>query len=250
LTRDYEGCGIFDVDLEVPRGSVYGLVGPNGAGKTTLLCIITGMRHADAGAIAQGLPRTAIGVCPDVPEFDGWLTAAEAVSLAATLVGAEEGADAVARALSTTGLDDVADRRVHGFSRGMVQRLGLACAVVAHPTLLILDEPTSALDPAGRAEVLDVVAAMRGRSTVIFSGHILGDVQRVADHVGILRDGRLLYQRSAQELVDTYLRPRWLLLLGDDRAPSEASLRCCPGAVPGWSRWSPWRPTSSRRSSR
>ncbi len=89
----------------------------------------------------------------------------------------------------------------------MVQRLGLACALVGDPELLILDEPTSALDPAGRAEMLSLVAAMRGRRTVIFSSHILADVQRIADQVGILRDGRLLYQGATQDLIDTYLEP-------------------------------------------
>jgi ABC-2 type transport system ATP-binding protein len=106
----------------------------------------------------------------------------------------------------------------------MVQRLGLACALVGDPELLILDEPTSALDPAGRAEVLGLVAAMRGRRTVIFSSHILADVQRIADQVGILRDGRLLYQGSTRDLVDTYLRPSWLVRIAGDAAPVAAAM--------------------------
>ena len=95
----------------------------------------------------------------------------------------------------------------------MVQRLGLACALVSDPELLILDEPTSALDPVGRADILDLVAGLRGQRTVIFSSHILADVQRVADSVGILRDGRLVYQGTARDLIDTYLSPRWLIRL-------------------------------------
>ncbi|HYN29083.1 MAG TPA: ABC transporter ATP-binding protein [Dermatophilaceae bacterium] len=228
LTRDYGGTGLFDVDVQVPRGSVYGLVGPNGAGKTTLISILTGMRHADSGTVHLGVPRSAVGVCPDVPEFDGWLTAAEVVLLAATLSGAATGPGAVDRALALTGLSDSADRRVAGFSRGMTQRLGLACAVVADSQLVILDEPTSALDPAGRADVLDLVAAMRGRATVIFSSHILGDVQRIADHVGVLRAGHLLYQGPTQRLVDTYLRPSWLIRLGGDVPAVERELRDQP----------------------
>ncbi|MGB6454062.1 MAG: ATP-binding cassette domain-containing protein, partial [Streptosporangiaceae bacterium] len=82
LTRDYGGIGLFDVDLAVPRGSVYGLVGPNGAGKTTLLSIIAGTRHADSGTVSLAADRRRVAVCPDVPEFDGWLTAAEVVDLA------------------------------------------------------------------------------------------------------------------------------------------------------------------------
>ena len=139
------------MDLRVPRGCVYGLVGPNGAGKTTMLSIITGMRHADRGTVEMAVPRRHVAVCPDVPEFDGWLTAFEAVDLARSFVAPERDAAAVLGALQTAGLAGSAGRRVGGFSRGMTQRLGLACALVGDPRLLILDEPTSALDPAGRA---------------------------------------------------------------------------------------------------
>ncbi len=188
LTRDYGGdAGLFDVDLQVPRGVVYGLVGPNGAGKSTLLSILTGVRRSDRGTVDIVAPRSRIAVCPDVPEFEPWLTAYEVVDLARYFVAPDRGADAVWAALRATGLADDANRRVGEFSRGMTQRLGLAAALVGDPELLVLDEPTSALDPAGRAEILDLVAAMRGQCTVIFSSHILADVQRVADHVGILR---------------------------------------------------------------
>jgi ABC-2 type transport system ATP-binding protein len=222
LTRDYGGAGLFEVDLAVPRGSVYGLVGLNGAGKTTLLSILSGMRRPDSGSVAVAAGRLQIAVCPDVPDFDGWLTAYEVVDLARSLVAPSAGGQAVRAAISTVGLAGSAERRVGGFSRGMVQRLGLACALVGDPELLILDEPTSALDPAGRAELLDLVAAMRGKRTVIFSSHILADVQRVADEVGILRDGRLLYQGPTQELIGTYLTPSWLVRLAGE-APQVAA---------------------------
>ena len=201
---------------------MYGLVGPNGAGKTTLLSILTGLRRADHGTVQLGIPAAAVAVCPDVPEFDGWLTAAETVRLAASLGHRHPDPGAVDWALQAAGLAHAADRRVSGFSRGMTQRLGLACTLVTRPQLVILDEPTSALDPAGRAEILELVDAMRTHATVLFSSHILSDVQRVADHVGILRQGRLLYQGPTQQLVDTYLKPRWRLRLGDDTEAVEA----------------------------
>jgi ABC-2 type transport system ATP-binding protein len=210
---------------------VYGLVGPNGAGKTTILSIITGMRHADRGTVEMNVPRRHIAVCPDVPEFDGWLSAFEVVDLARSMVAPERDGKDVLASLRAAGLSDSAHRRVGGFSRGMIQRLGLACALVGDPRLLILDEPTSALDPAGRAEVLSLVARLRGRCTVIFSSHILADVQRVADYVGILRAGRLLYQGLTQELIDTHLRPRWLLRVSGDLAPAIAALRAQPWAT-------------------
>jgi ABC-2 type transport system ATP-binding protein len=228
LTRDYGGTGLFDVGLRVPPRCVYGLVGPNGAGKTTLLSIITGMRHADSGTVEVAVPRRHVAVCPDVPEFDGWLSAFEVVDLARSMVTPELDGGDVLGALRTAGLGDSAHRRVAGFSRGMSQRLGLACALVGQPRLLILDEPTSALDPAGRAEVLSLVARLRDRCTVIFSSHILADVQRVADHVGILRAGRLLYQGPTHELIDTYLRPRWLLRVAGDLASAMATIQAQP----------------------
>jgi ABC-2 type transport system ATP-binding protein len=225
LTRDYGGTGLFDVDLLVPRGSIYGLVGPNGAGKTTLLCILSAIRRADRGTVTTNIGRHRVAVCPDVPEFDGWLTAHEVVDLARSLVAPASDGQVVNMALKTAGLGDAAGRRVGGFSRGMVQRLGLACALVGDPELLILDEPTSALDPAGRAEMLGLVAAMRGRRTVIFSSHILADVQRIADQVGILRDGRLLYQGATQDLIDTYLTPSWIVrIAGDGAGPVAAAM--------------------------
>ena len=218
LTKDYGGTGLFDVNLLVPAGCVYGLAGPNGAGKTTLLSLLAGTRSADRGEISLGADRGSIAVCPDVPEFDKWLTAYEVVDLARSLIAPREDGGDVLAALATAGLRDAADRRVGGFSRGMVQRLGLACALVGNPELLILDEPTSALDPSGRAEILGLVAAMRGERTVIFSSHILADVQRVADQVGILREGRLLYQGPTVSLIERYLRPSWLLRLADGAA--------------------------------
>jgi ABC-2 type transport system ATP-binding protein len=231
LTKDYGGAGLFDVDLRVPRGSVYGLVGPNGAGKTTLLSLLSATRRPDRGTVSMDIGRNQIAVCPDVPEFDRWLTAAEVVDLARSLVAPGTGRDAVAAALGTAGLADAAGRRAGGFSRGMVQRLGLACALVGDPELLILDEPTSALDPAGRAEMLSLVAAMRGRRTVIFSSHILADVQRIADQVGILRDGRLLYQGATRDLIDTYLEPSWLVRIAGDPAPVAAAMTGQPWAT-------------------
>ena len=231
LTRDYGGAGLFGVDLVVPRGSIYGLVGPNGAGKTTLLSLLSATRRPDRGTISMDIARRRIAVCPDVPEFDGWLTAAEVTDLARSLVAPAAGRQAVATALAAAGLAGSAGRRVGGFSRGMLQRLGLACALVGEPELLILDEPTSALDPAGRAEMLSLVAAMRGRRTVIFSSHILADVQRIADQVGILRDGRLLYQGATKDLIDTYLEPSWLVRIAGDLHPVAAALAGEPWAT-------------------
>jgi ABC-2 type transport system ATP-binding protein len=209
-----------DVDLAVPAGSVYGLVGPNGAGKTTLLGVLAGLRRATSGRIQVGLDRRKVAVLPDTPLFDPWLTAREAVDLARSLVAPQLPAGSVDAALRETGLQDAADRRVGGFSRGMLQRLGLATTVVGEPELLILDEPCSALDPAGRRDVLDLVARLGRRGTVLFSSHILGDVERVCDTVGVLREGRLLYQGSMDGLLTGHVAPAYRIRVRDGADPA------------------------------
>jgi ABC-2 type transport system ATP-binding protein len=231
LTRDYGGVGLFDVSLSVPRGCVYGLVGMNGAGKTTLLSLLSGLRKPQRGVVTMSIDRRRVSVCPDVPEFDEWLTAREVVDLARSLVAPAAGEEAVTAALAASGLAGSAHRQVGGFSRGMIQRLGLASSLVGDPELLILDEPTSALDPAGRADMLAAVAAMRGSRTVIFSSHILSDVQRIADQVGILRAGRLIYQGGTQELIDTCLTPSWLVRIAGDTGPVARAAAAQPWAT-------------------
>jgi len=233
LVRDYgHGAGLHGIDLVVKRNEVYGLIGPNGAGKTTLLSILAGLRRADAGRIELNVPARRVAMCPDTPEFEPWLTAAEVVRQSRGLAAAgggnrssggsrtprgdrcsggsrSDGADPVGRVLAHVGLADAADRRTGGFSRGMKQRLSLAAALTLKPELLILDEPSGALDPAGRAELFQLIAQLSDTRTVIFSSHILADVQRVASSVGVLDRGQLLFQGPTQTLIDSYLRPAW-----------------------------------------
>ncbi len=197
ITKRYGQTLALDaVSLSVRRGSVYGLVGPNGAGKTTLLGVLAGLRKPTGGAYSVNAHRVA--VLPDTPKFDPWMTAREVVELSMNLAMSEGDPDAV---LDRTGLLVVAGRRVGGFSRGMLQRLGLAAAVVGEPDLLLLDEPAAALDPAGRREVLDMVSNLRGDATIVFSSHILDDVEQVCDAIGILNEGRIVYDGTLEELV-------------------------------------------------
>ncbi|HEX6331808.1 MAG TPA: ABC transporter ATP-binding protein [Actinomycetota bacterium] len=135
-----------DVDLSVESGTVYGLVGPNGAGKSTLIGLVAGLRRPTGGQVGLGVERRRLAVMPDTPRFDPWLTAHEVVDLARAMVAPELGASSVGSALSEVGLADVARRRVGGFSRGMLQRLGIAATIVSEPELLVFDEPASALN--------------------------------------------------------------------------------------------------------
>ena len=198
------------IDLAVPHGSVFGFLGPNGAGKTTALRILTGLARPTAGearilgvnvSAAGNIVRSRIGYLPDVPGFYPWMTAMEFVEFAGRLFGIEpttlrERAESL---LQMAGLSDVKSK-VGGFSRGMKQRLGIAQALINAPSVLLLDEPTSALDPIGRREVLEMIASLRGRTTVFFSTHILADVERVCDTVAILDRGRVVANAPIAEL--------------------------------------------------
>lgn len=194
LRKLYDVPAVDGVDLRVPAGSTFGLIGPNGSGKTTLLSMAAGLRTPTSGTIDLEVPRTRMALLADTPEFEPWLTAHEVVDLARHLVAPELGPDAVEAALVEVGLEDAATRRVGGFSRGMLQRVGLATCLVGDPQLLLLDEPSSALDPAGRREVLDLIARLAGERTVVLSTHVLTDVQQACDVVGVLQHGRLLFQ--------------------------------------------------------
>lgn len=227
ITKRYGDIVALDaVTLSVPKGSVYGLVGPNGAGKTTLLGILAGLRCPSGGTFSIASNR--VSVLPDTPKFEPWLTARETVALSATLGDIPNGSDAVSEILERTGLTGAADRRVSGFSRGMLQRLGLAAAVVSDPELLLLDEPAAALDPQGRREVLDLVTDLRGESTVIFSSHILDDVQEVCDEIAILARGSLVYQGTLDALVRdaVYGYTYRIEIRGDDAKAVEALQSC------------------------
>ncbi len=202
LTKRYaETLALDDVDLHVPRGTTYGLIGPNGAGKTTMLSILAGLRQPTAGELSLGVDRRRIAVLVDTPLFEPWLTAREVVDLARHLVAPNGDGASVERALVEVGLSDAADRRCGGFSRGMLQRLGLAACLVGEPEVLLLDEPSSALDPAGRREVLELIGRLARSTTVILSTHILADVQQVCDVVGVIDHGRLRYQGPIAELL-------------------------------------------------
>jgi len=196
------------LDLVVERGSVFGFLGPNGAGKTTTLRILLGLAKPTSGT-AQVLGRpvgadlAAVGYLPDVPGFPAWMTARQVLELDARLVGLRPATRRIDSLLDLAGLTDVTTR-VGAYSRGMRQRLGMAQALVNAPALLMLDEPTSALDPLGRRSVLDMIAGLRGRTTVFFSTHILSDVERVCDTVAIVDRGRVATHGPLDQIRSRY----------------------------------------------
>lgn len=211
LTRVYGTTrAVDDLSLVVPAGSIYGFLGPNGAGKSTTLRMLAGLDFPTGGSariLGHDVVRDAAavrlitGVLPDVPGFYAWMTAHDVLTMAGRLFELpnqllKERSEIV---LDLAGLTDVKGP-VGAYSRGMKQRLGIAQALINAPPVLLLDEPTSALDPLGRKDVLDVISALAGRTTVFFSSHILDDVERVCDRVAILDHGKILLESSIVDL--------------------------------------------------
>ena len=192
------------LDLTVPEHSIYGFVGRNGAGKTTAMKAVLGLLRADEGEIlvagekvtfGQTATNRHIGYLPDVPEFYPFMTSREYLRLCGESLGMN-GTDIKKRSdelLERVGLADE-KHRIRGFSRGMKQRLGIAQALLDNPKLLICDEPTSALDPIGRKEILDILLSVKEQTTVLFSTHILSDVERICTDVALLNDGKIALQ--------------------------------------------------------
>jgi ABC-2 type transport system ATP-binding protein len=215
LTKVYKSKRALEgVDLTVEEGSIFGFLGPNGAGKTTTLRMLTGLARPTSGTVrvlghdvetAGDDVRAAIGFLPDVPGFYEWMVAEEFLYFAGGLFGLDKRTldSRVGVLLDLAGLTDV-KQRIGGYSRGMKQRLGVAQALINAPRLLMLDEPTSALDPMGRKDVLDMLESLRGRTTVLFSTHILADVERICDTVAILDHGRVVTQGPIDEVRARY----------------------------------------------
>ncbi|HEV8402644.1 MAG TPA: ABC transporter ATP-binding protein [Candidatus Limnocylindrales bacterium] len=222
------------LDLDVPAGSVFGLLGPNGAGKTTTLRLVTGLARPTAGLVTiDGAPvsagrggldaRRGIGVLDQDPRYYSWMTGRELVALAGELQGlpAREARARADETLQLVGLADARTRRIAGYSGGMRQRLGIAQALVARPRLLVLDEPVSSLDPEGRRDLLALIADVRASATVIFSTHVLADVERICDRVAILDHGRLVTEGALEALLAGYASPLYRI---DPEPGQEAAL--------------------------
>lgn len=201
---------IKDLNLSVSEHKIYGFIGQNGAGKTTTMKMILGLLEADGGDIyvngekvvyGQNKTNQYIGYLPDVPEFYGYMTPLEYLRLCGEVSQMSYSQIEIKskQLLKMVGLENV-DKKIHGFSRGMKQRLGIAQALLHDPCLLICDEPTSALDPVGRKEILDILQLVKEKTTVLFSTHILSDVERICDEVALLHDGKIIIQGTLEDI--------------------------------------------------
>ena len=209
------------LDLSVPENSIYGFIGKNGAGKTTTMKTVLGLLRADAGEIlvngeevvyGQTATNCYVGYLPDVPEFYSFMTAREYLRFCGELTGMVP-AENEARSEELLGLVGLSGEkhRIGGFSRGMKQRLGIAQALLNRPKLLICDEPTSALDPVGRKEILDILLAAREQTTVLFSTHILSDVERICTDVAFLNNGVVEISGKLAEIKTRYRKREYVV---------------------------------------
>jgi ABC-2 type transport system ATP-binding protein len=245
LTKRFGAILALDrLDLSVPRGSIFGLLGPNGAGKTTTIRILTGLARPSAGnasvaGVKVGLDepelRRRLGYLDQDPRFYGWMKGRELLELIGRLHGlrGSELRSRIAEMLARTGLTAAAERRIGGYSSGMRQRLGIAQALLHAPQILFLDEPVSSLDPEGRRDLLELIASLRGEATVVFSTHLLADVERICDGVAILDRGRLVTDGPLEELLAAHARPIFRLV----PAPGQDDL---VAALLGRLRAAPW----------
>jgi len=219
LTKIYSGSGgknkitaVNNLNLTIPHGSVYGFLGRNGAGKTTTLKMITGLSNPTEGEIyiygnkvefGKPLSYNNIGFLPDVPEFYSFMTAREYLFLCGKLhkMSDDEIKNKIREIFELINFDKKRLRnKISTFSRGMKQKLGIAVALINSPNLIMLDEPTSALDPIGRKETINIIDSLRGKYTVVFSTHILTDVERVCDRIALIEKGELILEGDIKEI--------------------------------------------------
>jgi ABC-2 type transport system ATP-binding protein len=228
-----------NLNLEVPENVVFGFLGPNGAGKTTTVKLLTGFARPTAGrawvageAVGDGslALQSKIGLLPDVPAFYDWMNGREFLHLVGELhhLPRSEIRRRSEELLEVVGLGKAGNRRIGGYSRGMRQRLGIAQALVNRPKVLFMDEPTSALDPMGHRDVLALIMRLRETATIFMSTHILSDVERVCDMVGIIDKGTLITVSSVEALQKKYARSIFEMEFMEDASPFVESLRNVP----------------------
>jgi ABC-2 type transport system ATP-binding protein len=216
LSKRYnEVQALHPLDLEIPGGSIFGFLGRNGAGKTTTIRLLTGLARPTSGQAwvagiettrSDSAARANFGYLPQNPAFYNWMTPTMYLGYIADLfeMPKHQKKQRITEMLALAGLQEAANRKIQGFSGGMMQRLGIAQAMLHQPPVLFLDEPTSALDPNGRYELLSLIESLRGEVTVFLSSHILGDIERVCDTIGIVQDGRLITVDGRDALLARY----------------------------------------------
>ncbi|WP_411345409.1 ABC transporter ATP-binding protein [Paenibacillus sp. WLX1005] len=223
LTKQYDnGRGCRNVQITVGQGEAFGFLGPNGAGKSTLVKMLVGLIAPTGGsatlfgdAIGTVAAKRHIGYVPELYRYQEWLTGREVVQLHARLCGLDKPTTQrrTSELLDRVGIGNRGKDRVKQYSKGMQQRLGLACALIADPPILFLDEPSSALDPVGRLDVRNLLREMKQEGKTIFlNSHLLEEVENICDRIALLNNGEILRHGTVQEVL--YTQTRWLFKIG------------------------------------
>jgi ABC-2 type transport system ATP-binding protein len=225
-----------DLTLTVPRGEIFGFLGPNGAGKSTSIKMLLGLAKPTSGeAFVLGAPsgdveiRRKIGFLPENFRFYEWLTPAELLHLHGRLCGVDNGklSERVPALIELVGLTPHIDKRLQNFSKGMLQRIGLAQALIHEPDIIFLDEPTSGLDPLGRRMVRDIIRAQRDRgATVFLNSHLLSEIEITCDQVVFIREGEVVTSRDMRKQQEEEVRVE------------VRARKLSPECVSGLARWS------------
>ncbi len=215
LTKSYNNVEVLkDLNLSIKQGEVYGFIGKNGAGKTTTINLILSLISKDSGEIfinseavvfTDQLYKKKIGYVPDVPVFPGYMRARDYLRYTSDIfdLSKEEVTKRTKEVLEFVDLPN-SNKKISSYSRGMKQRLAIAQALFHDPDILIMDEPTSALDPIGRNDVMNIIYKLKGNKTIFYSTHILDDVERVCDRIGILNEGVLIYESNIDDILDNF----------------------------------------------
>jgi ABC-2 type transport system ATP-binding protein len=204
-----KSIGIDGLDLEIEKGEIYGLLGPNGAGKTTTLKIITGLLRPTRGEIRLFgnlrplQARNRVGFLPENPSFYPNLTGEELLLFYAKLYNKNLSKKEVKDFFSMVGLEKSTSKRISAYSKGMIQRIGVAQSLIGDPDFVVLDEPLSGLDPLGRREIKDLIVEVNDKGkTVLFSSHILSDVEAICSKVGIILDGKMKQVGATRDILE------------------------------------------------
>lgn len=220
-----------DLNLEVQEGEVYGLLGPNGSGKSTTLKILLGLvtpTHGESKIFGQDSrdyrSHRDVGFLPENPYFYKYLTAEETLTFYGKIcgMGGKALAARIDELLDLVGMEDARHRRVGGYSKGMLQRIGLAQALIQDPRLLVLDEPTAGVDPLGSRQIRDMILKLKERGkTVLLTSHLLEQVQEVCDRVGIMARGLMMREGRLEDLVTIESQTEYLV----ENAPPELAAK-------------------------
>jgi len=231
LTKHYGSIhAVNDLDLQIERGSVFGILGPNGSGKTTTLGIVLDIIRPTRGSYSWfGNPpnkddRKKIGAILEVPVFYPYLTAAKNLELIARIKGVST--DGIYEILEIVGLSERKHSRYKTYSLGMKQRLAIGAALIGKPEVLILDEPTNGLDPKGIAEIRNlIIRVAKEGTTIILASHILDEVQKTCSHVAVLERGKKLFSGNVNELLN---ESNWIEVAADNMAGLQIALKNTP----------------------